>query len=381
MTAALPMAIAYVAQLWLKGGLALWQRARERAPTPSDLGRLTIIQPVTSGDETLRAVLLQNLRAQGGAPRIWILDRTDDVARALCQALKAEWPDCPIAIVETAEPPPGFNPKLWKQAAALPLVTTELLAVIDDDTWVPPESLDCLIGALDAGATIATGLPKYVAARGLWSVLVAEFVNSAAILTYLSASACSEPLSINGMCYALRTDYVREHDLFTSCGRAITDDLAIAKEIRGLGGRIVQTTRPQKISTSVRTGTHYRRLMHRWFVFSRILVQNESVLHQALLVVSYGLHPLLLIALFVSAGLDPGTGLGPLVVVLVVRAASLTLLNRRFTGSWRHAPLASVAAELLQPGFFLGAFLRPVIWWRHRKIRVRRFDNFEYLSP
>jgi ceramide glucosyltransferase len=374
------IAALYLAQLWLKAGLALRQRGRELTPKPSDLRRLTVVQPVTSGDEKLKSILIENLRTLRGASIIWIIDQTDLEARSLCQALKAERPDQRITLIETEEPPAGFNPKMWKQAAALPLVETELLAVIDDDTCAPPRSVDCLIGMLDSGADIATGLPSYIPARGAWSLLVAEFVNSAAILTYLSAAACMEPLSINGMCYAMRTSYVRDNNLFTVCGRAITDDLAIAKEVRRLNGRIVQTTQPQYISTSVASATHYGRLMHRWFVFSRILVQNEPFRYQALLVLSYGLHPLLLAVLCVASVAQPAIAIWPLLIVLAVRATTLTLLNRRFTGSWRHAPLASVAAELLQPAFLIGAFVHPVIWWRRRKILVRKFNDFEYLS-
>lgn len=371
----------YVTQLWLKAGLALWQRSREPVPQAASLDRLTIIQPVTSGDEVLESVLTENLNELSGAPMIWIIDKADQVARVLCQSIRARHPEHNIVIVETEEPPSGYNPKTWKLAAALPLVRTELLAVIDDDTRVPRQSVDCLVDMLDRGANIATGLPSYVPARGILSQLVAEFVNSAAILTYLSAAACTEPISINGMCYAMRTGYVRDLNLFSVCSRAITDDLAVAKEIRRLSGRIVQTTRPQHISTTVTSLTHYCRLMHRWFVCSRILVQNESLLYQVLLVLSYGLHPLMLAILFVALVAHPSVVIVPLLVVLAVRATTLALLNRKFTGSWRHSPVASVVAELVQPVFLAGGFLYPVIWWRHRKILVRKFDDFEYLSP
>jgi ceramide glucosyltransferase len=367
----------YLGQLWLKAGLALRFKSHEPQPRPADLSRLTVMQAVMSGDPGLAGVLEADLQELSDARVIWIVDRGDEVARAACTTLREKFPQRNILMLETDEPPAGTNPKLWKQVAALPCVETELLAVIDDDTRVPRRSLDRLINALDEGADLATGLPSYDAAPGIWSRLVAEFVNTSAVLTYLSAAACTEPLSINGMCYAMRTAFVRQYDLFTACSRCITDDLAMAKAVRHAGGRIVQTAQPQHITTTVGSVGHYGRLMHRWFVFTRILVRNEPWPIQTGLIVSYGLHPLLLAALFCTAAWHPWT----LLAVLLARAATIGWVNRRIVGHWRHAPLASLGAELLQPVFFVGACFRPVVLWRRRWIRVFAYNRFEYLSP
>ena len=380
MNTTIVIAAAYLAQLWVKACLALLYRRRQTPPSTVALNQVTVIQPVTSGDEALGATLKAGLEELHESPVIWIIDQSDDTARDLCRHLEMEYPKRDIKIVEACEPPSGINPKLWKQEAALPFVRTELLAVIDDDTRGSRQSLMQLVTALEDGADIATGLPCYVPARGLWSGLVTEFVNSAAILTYLSAAACSEPRSINGMFYAARTDYVRKNQLFAVAGPSITDDLAIAREIQRLGGKIVQTTRPQFISTTVTSAIHYWRLMHRWFVFTRILIQTEPLPVQIVLVIAYGLHPLLLIALSILAAVQPSSVVWPLVIVLLLRSVTLGLLTRTFTGSWRHSPLMSVAAEIVQPVFLAGACLYPVIWWRRRKIYVRRFDDFQYLT-
>lgn len=379
MNAAVALGAVYLAQLWVKSALALVRRAREKVPAAAALERVTLIQPVTSGDEKLGSVLQENLEELSGAAIIWIVDSTDRVAFDLCEALKAAHPARKITLVVSEEPPAGINPKLWKQEAALRWVQSELVAVIDDDTIVPRPSLDLLISYVDAGATIATGLPCYVPARGPWSQMVAEFVNSAAILTYLPATLFAEPLSINGMCYVLKTDFVRATKLFTISSRSVTDDLAIAKVIRQRGGRIVQTARCHFISTTVTSLAHYRRLMHRWFVCTRLLVQNEPIRVQVALSVAYGLHPVLLTSLVIwSAAGDPFAA-WTLLAVLGFRAMTLGLLNRIITGTWRHAFLSSVFTEVFQPGFLVSAFFYPVIWWRKRKIRVRKFDEFDYL--
>jgi ceramide glucosyltransferase len=381
MSASLAIASVYVIQLWIKTGLSLRLRAREQAPAEVDFTRITVMQPITSGDETLRDTLAANLEELPGVTWIWIVDRTDLPARELCKALATANPSRRIRILQTDEPPAGTNPKLWKQAAALPLVQTDVVAIIDDDTRGKRSGLAQLVTGLDRGADIVTGLPCYVPAPGIWSGLIAEFVNSAAILTYLPAAACGEPRSINGMFYAVKTAYLREHGLFTTSGRAITDDLAIARNVRRMGGRIVQTTRPQFIRTSVTSMVHYRRLMHRWFVFTRILVQSETPAVRALLLLVYGLPPLFLFTLTVLAWAQPGEGVALLLAVLILRSATLATLNRIFTGAWRHAPLASVAIELLQTAFLVSAWINPVIWWRRRRIHVQRFDEFHYLAP
>jgi ceramide glucosyltransferase len=381
MNASVAIGAAYLAQLWVKASLAGLHRAKEGVPSQATFELLTIIQPVTSGDETLGGTLRATLDELYDAHLIWVVDRADSAAQDLCRSLSDGYPGRGIQIVKTDEPPAGINPKLWKQDTALPFVQTALLAVVDDDTRVSRKSMALLLEKLAAGADIATGLPCYVPAQGRWSHLVAEFVNSAAILTYLPAAACAAPRSINGMCYALRTEYARKNRLFSVTARAITDDLSIAREIRRLGGRIVQTTQPQFISTSVVSIVHYRRLMHRWFVFTRILVQSETRCAKAALLLAYGLHPILLGALFVLAIVSPMTAVWPLAFVLVLRSATLGALNLKFTGSWRHSPLSSIVIELSQPAFLAAAFAYPFIWWRKRRIRVRRFDDFQYLAP
>jgi ceramide glucosyltransferase len=370
----------YIAQLWTKAGLALSRRRGERSPRLEDRSRVTVIQPVVSGDERLEETLQAGPGELTGCAWIWVVDKTDTEAIRVCHVIRAAMPGRDVLILECEEPPPGTNPKLWKQAAALPFVRTELLAVIDDDTRVPGPSFNLLISLLDDGADLVTGLPCYVPARGPWSRMVAEFVNTAASLTYLPATACAAPVSINGMCYAVRTDYVRRLGLFTTTARCITDDLAIAREIRRHGGSIVQTTRPHFISTTVPSARRYARLLHRWFVFTLILVRHEPPVTAAVITLVFGLPPLLFAAVLVLGVTQPWPGLVVVGAVLVGRALTISAVNRILTGAWRHAPLPSLLTELLQPVFMIFAWAIPVIWWRRRKIRVRGLADFEYLK-
>lgn len=382
MTAAFVLAGIFLIQLVAKAWLALRLRRREPVPPSHDLRELTVIQPVVSGDPELERILRADRASLPGATFVWLPDRADVAAVALCRRLATEFSSETIHVFETEEPPPGCNPKMWKQHVALPLVRTRWVAVIDDDTRVTRRGVEQLIAGVEGGAMLATGLPCYVPARGFWSGLVTEFVNSAASLTYLPAAAVAAPVSINGMCYLLRADDVRRHALFDHL-RVVTDDLGVARAVRAVGGRIVQTTQPQFISTTVHSGQHFARLMHRWFVFIRVLLQRESLSTRVRLLAALALPSLGLWGALSLAWWHGTLAMAALfsVALLLARSLVIALVNRALTDAVRHRPLASLAMEALQGVFLVGAWVRPVIWWRKRKIRVRAYDDFEYLSP
>ncbi len=382
MSTAFVLAGIFLAQLLTKAWLALRLRHREPVPPSRDLRELTVIQPVVSGDPELERILRDDRATLPGATFVWIPDRADVAAMELCRRIADEFRSESIHVLATEEPPPGCNPKMWKQHLALPLVRTRWVAVIDDDTRVTRRGVEQLIAGVEAGAMLATGLPCYVPARGFWSGLVTEFVNSAASLTYLPAAAVADPVSINGMCYLLRADDVRRHALFDHL-RVVTDDLGVARAVRATGGRIVQTTQPQFISTTVHSTQHFARLMHRWFVFIRVLLQRESLATRGRLLAALALPSLCLWGALGLAWWNETPTIAVLftATLLVARSLVIAVVNRALTGAARHRPLASLAMEASQLGFLLGAWVRPVIWWRRRKIRVRAYDDFDYLSP
>lgn len=378
---ALLFAGVFLTQLVAKAVLALRLRGRESAPPPCDLRELTVLQPIVSGDPELEQILRADRQALPEATFLWLVDRADGEAHAVCRRLAVEFSSVgSTRVQETDEPPSGCNPKMWKQHLALPSVNTRWLAVIDDDTRVTRRGMEQLIAGVESGAMLATGLPCYVPARGFWSGLVTEFVNSAASLTYLPAAALAEPVSINGMCYLARTETVQRHGLFENL-RVITDDLGVARSVRTAGGRILQTTQPQFISTTVHSSRHFARLMHRWFVFIRVLLQRESLttrvcLLGALLAPALCFWGALVLAWWQAA---PMIAASFTLALLAARSLVIAVVNRVLTGAARHRPLASLAMEACQGVFLLSAWLHPVIWWRKRRIRVRAYDDFDYL--
>jgi ceramide glucosyltransferase len=310
---------------------------------------------------------------------LWVIDDDDRAGAAVCERLVAGQLGHRVSLVRCRIHGQGENPKAHKLALALPLVKTPVFVVLDDDTRLTMPALAALVAGLDSGASLATGLPRYHAAEGRWSGWLAEFVNSAAVLTYLPALAFSEPLSIHGMCYAMRSEEARRLDVFQSIRRALTDDLALALELRRRGLRIVQTVEPHDIATSVLSLGKLAGILHRWFVFTRLLIGEAPWTQRAGIAVAYALPPLLLIALFGLAPFSSGAA-GTLIGTLIVRDVILRLVKKNFLGpAMAHRSLASLILELAQPVLLGASYLRGTIRWRTRTIRVRSVTEFEYV--
>lgn len=368
------LAGAYLAVLGLKAGSALWQARRERraALRPIALD-VTVLQPILSGDPRLREVLADNLRAH--ARVWWLIDDDDHAAQTLAREFASQMN---LRVLSCPRAPEGVNPKTFKLDLALATVDSEFVLVLDDDARLSAESLRALLRALQH-AELATALPHYLPGDTWPARLLGQFVNDNAALTYLPLLPWSAPVTINGMCYALRADTLRALGGFAPLLRHLTDDLALADLVRGAGGRIAQLAAPVAMQTSVPNLARYLRQMHRWFLFATLLLRRQSVAMNALIVVLQGLHPLLLWALLGlavtgSAG-DAWLALG---VVLAARALTLALAQRALTGAARHRPLLSVLSELLQPLHLLHASLRRTISWRTRRYRV--FDNDRFVA-
>ena len=233
---------------------------------------VSIIQPILSGDPTLAACLEANLSATSSYQRefLWLVDSDDTVGQHLCHNLIAANPDCCVRLIVL--PPPGEreNPKMIKLIAAAQLAHGEILCVLDDDTVLPTGGLELCLPWLDQpGVGLAFGLPYYTSFANLWSRLVAFFVNSNSLLTYIPYTAICEPLTINGMFYALRRDIFERIGGFAGLESTLADDFAVAQRVREHGLRLQQTAVCHGISTIVVGPRRYLSLIQRWFIFPR----------------------------------------------------------------------------------------------------------------
>ncbi|WP_236551071.1 glycosyltransferase [Luteimonas sp. 9C] len=338
---------------------------------------VAVLQPILGGDPRLIDVLGGTLDALPGARFHWLVDAGDTHARQVVAALQAARPRAVIAVHVNPPAPDGVNPKSFKLDRVLATVDAPVCLVLDDDATLTADALARLVTALDA-ADIATALPGYVDdGERLPGRLLAQFVNDNAALTYLAPLAWAPPVSINGMCYALRTARLRAFGGFAPLLYALADDLAMADQVRAHGGRIAQTVAPVQVRTSIDGPAHYLRQMHRWMLFATLLLRRQPLRMRVLITLLHGLPPLLLWATGIALAMQP-TVTGALCVtgVLVLRAAVPAWLQRRLGVSAPQRPLLSLLAELLQPLHLLHASVVRTVRWRSRRFRVHADGSF-----
>lgn len=371
--------LVYLVLLMLKV-IGAWAYAK-KYPAPSRVGdppNVTICQPILSGDPDLEDALADNLKALPDVAFLWLIDDCDEEAARVTARLAGCHPCIDIRVLRCLSPPDGINPKLFKLEAARQVTSPGALLVLDDDTRLGRVGFEALTAALARGELV-TGLPYYRTARNGFGNLLAQFVNNNAALAYLPLLNLAPPVSINGMCYALKTETLTELGGFSPLLRHLTDDLAVADSVRERGGQIIQTPYPQEVATTIGSLGQYMAQMHRWYVFALLLMRRRTLPLNALMVIFYALPPVLLWSGIAQALLFPHASTALVMLgVLLARSLLLASLQWRLTGRSRHRPASSIASELLQPVHLMHALLVRSIRWRTRHYRV--FDNDHFVS-
>lgn len=366
----------YLLLLIAKAGATCFQAGKEEQEEASGLepGELTVAQAILSGDDGLEKMLESNLESLRGQHFLWLCDEDDAEALRVTDVLMSRHSKEAITRLSCPPCPAGINPKVFKIIHGSSHVDTPFLLVLDDDTHLPEQSAFMLVRHARSH-DIATGLPQYRNGSGLPSTLLAQFVNNNSALTYLSLLPLIEPISINGMCYVMRAEKI---GVFQEIAEHLTDDLALAIRIRRQGGSIHQSSARQILATQVQGMGHYRRMMHRWYVFAMLLLKEQPPGIQLIIILLHGSHPLLLWCLMVMVAAAPSMfTVGVLAGVLVLRAGLLVLIQRRVFRQVMHLPWSSLASELLQPFHLIHALMDRDIEWRGRRYRVHASDRFE----
>ena len=248
--------------------IRFFRRPTPAWPRPPTL--VSILQPILSGDPTLPATLGHNLPLGGPCPVefLWLVDTDDEAGQGIAQALRAEAPEADIRIVISPPPPQGVNPKTFKLIDGLELARGEVICVLDDDTMLPAEWQATCLPYLDVpGVGLAFGLPYQTNFSNVWSSLIACFVNSNSLLTYIPYTTLHPPVTINGMFYAARREVLDAVGGFRGLEPILADDFAVAQRFRTQGFQLAQTPLRHAISTQVTGARRYLSLIQRWFIF------------------------------------------------------------------------------------------------------------------
>lgn len=349
-------------------------------PSADSPERVSILQPILSGDPALAECLRRNLDARSGYERefLWLIDADDAEARRICDELVVSRPDAAVRLIAVPPPPPAHNPKLVKLVVGASLARGAILCVLDDDTVIPDGGLERCLPHLDQpGVGLAFGLPFYTSFDTFWSSLVACFVNSSSLMTYIPFATLHDPVTINGMFYALRRETLDAVGGFAGLESFVADDFAVADRLRAHGYRLAQTPLLHPIRTTVRGPRHYFGLLQRWLIFPRESLMRH--LKPGELALFYGLAaaPIFFPWLAAAAPLLRA-GPGARRFALAYFALSLGIFahhNRAYLGG-ATPPRALVLVPLVQlalPAQLLAALLAPRrINWRGHVLRIER---------
>lgn len=389
-------ALLYALSLGAAVVLALRQVLREAselealAHSEANASDLTVLQPILGGDRRLAETLAGAARcAPPGTRFLWLIDEDDPLGTAAAaDSLSSLGGDSAagVNVVTFGPAPPGVNPKTYKLRLALEGVSTDYVAVIDDDTTVGADHLLRALRVLSAkgsGVGLYTGLPSYRAGSGPGSRLVAGFVNAMAARTYLPPLQSAPPASINGMFWMARRADLGGLGAIES---QLCDDLAVAGLFRSAGLTVHQGSMRQVLYTEGLGFSGYMGRMHRWFVFAMVLLGSAS-LRTRLWALGTSLLPSLLLWWAGISAAGSRLAAAALAVILVLRHVALGRLLHATRdpsmgpeGGAERLPLSSVAAELAVPLHAVHALLWPRIRWRTRRYRVRRDGTFEDMT-
>jgi ceramide glucosyltransferase len=349
---------------------------------------VSILQPILSGDPSLPRTLGHNLGIPCTYARefLWLVDEDDAEGLRICCELVAQHPGVYVRLLPQGRAPQGVNPKTFKLVAGLEAAHGDVVCVLDDDTMLPPGGLEqCLPYLHEPNAGLVFGLPYQVNFSNAWSGLVALFVNANSLPTYVPYALLHEPLTINGMFYALRRDVLDSIGGFSGLEPVLADDFAVAQRVRGHGLRLVQTPLRHAISTTVESPRRYLRLMQRWLVFPRESLLRHLPLREQALVYTLVLLPTLL-PLLLLLGLLAWPSLPPALLLGAYTVESLLLflhLDRRALGGatpWPW-PLLAPLLQFVLPLQVLAALLLPQrIVWRGHVMQVEKGGGFRYVE-
>lgn len=359
-------------------------------PVPAHAGvprLVSIIQPVLSGDPTMPACLERSLqlKTRYALEYIWLADINDPAGQDICRQLMVRYPERNIQFVTLPPPSEGQNPKTVKLIAGAKVAHGDVLCVLDDDTMLPDDGLECCLPFLDQpGVGLAFGLPYYVNFSDVWSSMVSAFVNSHSLLTYVPYTVLTQPFTINGMFYAIRREVLEEVGGFEAIEKIFADDFAIAYLVRSHGYRLAQTPLCHGISTQVMGPRHYLSLIQRWFVLPRESLLRHLSIRDRLVVYGLGLVPALFpLLLLIYLLLRPTRRtLGYALLYFGYSFAIFADFNKRYlrqASPWHKSWWVPVMQVVFPLQLLVALFSPQRINWRGNIVQVERGGSFRYL--
>ena len=346
-----------------------------------DESKYTVVQPILSGDTRLENDLSANLKNTDDMKFIWLVDKSDCLARQTVEnILKNKNYSSRAEVYYLDDVPQEVNPKVFKLSQAVKKIKTEYTVILDDDAVIDRKKLDELsIYEKDKDEWIVTGIPYNYNIKGFYSKLISAFINSNSIFSYFSMSFLKENKTINGMFYILRTDILKKYSAFEEIKYWLCDDLALATYLLSKNVKIIQSTIFCNVRNTVPNFRKYILLMKRWLLFSNVYMKNAFSIKFLFII----LLPVFLPAILLFLSFYLGINHFIMVMGLFVGKVGLFHIVRLFIyqseiqkkGNFFHKADElpyELASEFLLPFILVYTLLTPpVIIWRNKKIRVK----------
>ena len=346
-----------------------------------DESKYTVVQPILSGDTRLEDDLSANLKNTDDMKFIWLVDKSDCLARQTVEnILKNKNYSSRAEVYYLDDVPQEVNPKVFKLSQAVKKIKTEYTVILDDDAVIDRKKLDELsIYEKDKAEWIVTGIPYNYNIKGFYSKLISAFINSNSIFSYFSMSFLKENKTINGMFYILRTDILKKYSAFEEIKYWLCDDLALATYLLSKNVKIIQSTIFCNVRNTVPNFRKYILLMKRWLLFSNVYMKNAFSIKFLFII----LLPVFLPAILLFLSFYFGINHFIMIIVIFVGKVGLFHIVRLFIyqseiqkkGNFFHKADElpyELASEFLLPFILVYTLLTPpVIIWRNKKIRVK----------
>jgi ceramide glucosyltransferase len=374
-------ALYLIDRAWKAAAIAHFFR-QPSPPDPQPWPALSLVQPVTTSPNALRAVLA--IRSQNPYPgpleQVLVFDDQDDASLAICTECMARVPGWQPKIVRVPSPS-GTALKTVKQLAGLREATGAVICFVDDDILLRADTLATLVRHLRPGTGATFGLACYTNWQTLWGGLMSAFVNANALLNYIPITYLSDPYTITGHIYALyRADFDAIGGLDGMESR-LDDDHELARRVMQAGLHNCQTPALYDVDNEL-TLRSFLDQVKRWFVFPRECMLPGISPAARWLTYATTLPNLLPGLVLVLAFFSRPAGLA--LAACLVTFYALYIWGERcylasHTPGWAWPGLLWVA--LLMPFHILGLlFSSNTIRWRGQQIRVRPGGEYELRS-
>ncbi len=253
-------ALSFAAWLWLLFARGFFWRTDVRLPAqeePDAWPSVCVVVPARDEAAVLPASL-PSLLAQDypGRAEVFLIDdgSTDGTGELACELARRQ-EGLPLTVASPGEPPAGWTGKLWAVRHGIGLARArepEYLLLTDADIAHAPDSLRRLVAAARTGDYDVVSQMARLRVESVWERLVVPaFVYFFAQLYPFRWIGGSRPgggrtdgrrttrtAAAAGGCVLLRTDAAERARIPDAIRHAVIDDVALARAVKGVGGRV-----------------------------------------------------------------------------------------------------------------------------------------------